>query len=87
MLHLILRRPPVTEWITGEKPGPKWDDQFDTFVDFTASVVGGFLPWLLRASETLAGVIGGWAADVPWREWAERLESRDRDDALGVVDL
>lgn len=67
--------PPVDEWLSGATPGPKWDAQFDTFVDFTASTLSGFLPWLMRACETLSGVVGGWSQAVPWRDWAERIEA------------
>ncbi|MGZ4618233.1 MAG: hypothetical protein ACXV3F_05795 [Frankiaceae bacterium] len=45
--------PPLEDWLSGALPGPRWDAEYDHFVDFMANVVTGFLPWLFRACETL----------------------------------
>lgn len=56
--------PPIEDWLAGE-PAPKWDDRFDTCIDFASAVLIGFLPWLFRASEALSGFASGWAVLIP----------------------
>lgn len=75
------RHPPFKEWLSGETPGPAWDEMFDPVVDFITEVVAGFLPWLFRACEALSGHVGGAAQGKPWRQWAEWLEQPADDEA------
>ena len=49
--------------------------EFGKFIRFH-TVLGGYLPWLMRACGWLRTSVGGLAAQIAWRQWAERLESR-----------
>lgn len=50
------------------------DGQFEDFVSFVDSVIGNFLPWLLRALSTLSSFGSPNATNVPWLELARSLE-------------
>jgi len=70
------KQPKIQAWLAGADNASGWDTEFDKFVDFTGAVLGGYLPWLMRACGWLSTYVGGWATQVEWRQWAERLESR-----------
>ena len=79
VLPYVLRsskQPKIQAWLAGADNASGWDTEFDKFVDFTGAVLGGYLPWLMRACGWLSTYVGGWATQVEWRQWAERLESR-----------
>jgi len=70
------RKPKIQAWLSGSSEASGWNAEFDKFVDFTNAVFGGFLPWLMRACGGLSMFTGGWATQIPWGQWADRLESR-----------
>lgn len=70
------RRPKIHAWLDGSSDASAWNAEFDKFVDFTTAVVEGFLPWLMRACGRLSTFTGRWATEIPWKEWADKLESR-----------
>jgi helicase len=67
-------KPAVDDWLEG-RPSSGWDAAFDGFVDFIAGVIQSFIPWLFRACETLAPHAGGWSEELPWRQWADEVET------------
>jgi helicase len=66
------RRPSVDEWAKGQRGN--WDSEYDGFMDLLNAVSQMYLPWLLRACNSLCPLIGGWCADIDWRLWAEFVE-------------
>ena len=70
------RIPRIQAWLFGSSNASVWDTEFDKFVDFTRAVFVGFLPWLMQACGRLSTYTGGWAIEIPWSQWAEKLDSR-----------
>jgi len=70
------RAPAIHAWLDGSSNAAGWDVEFDKFVEFTRTVFGGFLPWLMRACGRLSLHTGGWGMQIPWKQWAEQLERR-----------
>ncbi len=52
------------------------EKKFESFVQLVDSVVGHFLPWLLRGLQTLAPFGSAAAAQVRWSDMARDIEAR-----------
>ena len=66
------RRPGLQLWLEGVPEDSTWTDQFAKFYDFMSNCVAFFLPWILRASRSLAEFDS--QSDRPWSEWAQFTE-------------
>ena len=66
------RRDRLEMWLRGDPDDNNWTDQFAAFTEFVDSVIALFLPWILRAAQTLAELKG--SAEKPWIEWADFME-------------
>ena len=66
------RRPGLQTWLQGVSEDSTWTDQFAKFYDFMNNCVEFFLPWVLRASRSLAEISG--QPERPWGEWARFVE-------------
>ncbi len=70
------------------------ETMFEDFVAFVDSVVGNFLPWLLRGLESISPYGSEAASDIDWAGMAREIESRltsvsgslDLDENFGVAE-
>ena len=66
------RRDKLEAWLRGDPDDNNWTDQFAAFTEFVDSVIVLFLPWILRAAQTLTELKGH--TEKPWIEWADLME-------------
>lgn len=66
------RKPNLESWLKGVTEDSTWTDEFAKFHDFVRECLEFFLPWLLRAAQTLMDQEG--ETNRPWRQWAQFIE-------------
>ncbi len=71
------RTPKATTWINGDEDSPSWEDEYDKFFEFMMNVIGGYLPWALRACSLLVAHADADLQDAfNWADAADLLEER-----------
>ncbi len=81
------RRPTAWEWLDGTTRESTWDAEYDKFVEFSRSILEGFLPWTLRACEALSEFVDSSWTELNWRRWADMMElGVDSAWAVGVLE-
>ena len=75
------RTPPISVWLEGSTKAAAWDEEFDKFVEFLASVVEGFLPWTLRACGRLCQFASDASKQIDWASAATSFESRSSEES------
>jgi helicase len=69
----------VSAWAQGQAKSDHWDAQFDGFVEFSAQVLDGFVPTILRACGILAQHCRCKVPKENWQAFAEIVVSVSRD--------
>jgi helicase len=68
------RAPKVDEWLAGEESSD-WNSSFDKFIDFMSTIYESYLPWLIRACNSLSTpFVEDWAFWINWSLLAEMVE-------------
>lgn len=74
-VRLSRRVPRVDEWLAGYDGTSDWNSTFDKFIDFISSTYESYLPWLIRACNSLSILfIEEWTFWVNWAHLAEMVE-------------
>ncbi len=70
------KRAGITEWSQGSAINEGWSAVFDKFTDFINDTCSNFLPWILRASESLSSQVPELRQLelFPWPYWARYVE-------------
>lgn len=64
----------VSQWLEGLDEPVQWDEDFDTFVDWTNTVLVSFASWLMRSCSELSAQTDGWARQIDWDQLSEFCE-------------